>query len=166
MEGTDKSSLWRDHFACKVYRPCLGMTVTGERIHKNRNLSCFTCLSGSPLANCASLYLSRKLIDRAYSPFHAVLHCGNLSSDVQVFPRPEPVVVDEEVEPMPLTVNTGTLLASNFIVEFGLKETNIHSVIHVSDLEIVGFIEIADISSPPVISRHLVLPIAVNKGLC
>ncbi|XP_021165573.1 integrator complex subunit 14 isoform X1 [Fundulus heteroclitus] len=77
------------------------------------------------------------LIDRAYSPFHAVLHCGNLSSDVQVFPRPEPVVVDEEVEPIPRTVST--------------------------DLEIVGFIEIADISSPPVISRHLVLPIAVNK---
>ncbi|XP_061917102.1 integrator complex subunit 14 [Entelurus aequoreus] len=78
-----------------------------------------------------------RLIDRAYSPFHAVLHCGNLSSDVQVFPRPEPVVVDEEVEPLPRTVNT--------------------------DLEIMGFIEIADISSPPVISRHLVLPIAVNK---
>uniref|UniRef100_A0A3B3UP63 Integrator complex subunit 14 n=1 Tax=Poecilia latipinna TaxID=48699 RepID=A0A3B3UP63_9TELE len=77
------------------------------------------------------------LIDRAYSPFHAVLHCGNLSSDVQVFPRPEPVVVDEEVEPIPKAVST--------------------------DLEIVGFIEIADISSPPVISRHLVLPIAVNK---
>lgn len=37
-------------------------------------------------------------------------------------------------------------------------------VLYVSDLEIVGFIEIADISSPPVISRHLVLPIAVNKG--
>ncbi|KTG31205.1 hypothetical protein cypCar_00019065 [Cyprinus carpio] len=31
------------------------------------------------------------------------------------------------------------------------------------DLEIVGFIEIGDISSPPVLSRHLVLPIAVNK---
>uniref|UniRef100_A0A3B5LJV9 Integrator complex subunit 14 n=1 Tax=Xiphophorus couchianus TaxID=32473 RepID=A0A3B5LJV9_9TELE len=77
------------------------------------------------------------LIDRAYSPFHAVLHCGNLSSDVQVFPRPEPVVLDEEVEPIPRAVST--------------------------DLEIVGFIEIADISSPPVISRHLVLPIAVNK---
>uniref|UniRef100_A0A3P9NZX4 Integrator complex subunit 14 n=1 Tax=Poecilia reticulata TaxID=8081 RepID=A0A3P9NZX4_POERE len=77
------------------------------------------------------------LIDRAYSPFHAVLHCGNLSSDVQVFPRPEPVVVDEEVEPIPRAVST--------------------------DLEIVGFIEIADISSPPVISRHLVLPIAVSK---
>lgn len=34
------------------------------------------------------------------------------------------------------------------------------------DLEIVGFIEIGDISSPPVLSRHLVLPIAVSKGWC
>lgn len=33
-----------------------------------------------------------------------------------------------------------------------------------SELEIVGFIEIGDIASPPVLSRHLVLPIAVNKG--
>ncbi|KAJ8344473.1 hypothetical protein SKAU_G00318020 [Synaphobranchus kaupii] len=78
-----------------------------------------------------------KLIDQAYTPFHAVLRCGNLSSDVQVFPRPEPVVIDEEVEPTPMTILT--------------------------DLEIVGFIEIGDISSPPVLSRHLVLPIAVNK---
>lgn len=31
-------------------------------------------------------------------------------------------------------------------------------------MAIVGFIEIGDIASPPVISRHLVLPIAVNKG--
>uniref|UniRef100_A0A8C2WCJ9 Integrator complex subunit 14 n=1 Tax=Cyclopterus lumpus TaxID=8103 RepID=A0A8C2WCJ9_CYCLU len=46
-----------------------------------------------------------RLIDHAYSPFHAVLHCGNLSSDVQVFPRPEPIVMDEEVEPMPRSVN-------------------------------------------------------------
>ncbi|MEQ2170682.1 Integrator complex subunit 14 [Goodea atripinnis] len=87
---------------------------------------------------CMKSVQAMMLIDRAYSPFHAVLHCGNLSSDVQVFPRPEPVVVDEEVEPIPRAVST--------------------------DLEIVGFIEIADISSPPVISRHLVLPIAVNKG--
>lgn len=52
--------------------------------------------------------VSRRLIDQAYSPFHAVLRCGNLSSDVQVFPRPEPVIVDEEVDPMPRTVQTGT----------------------------------------------------------
>lgn len=60
------------------------------------------------------LCVSRRLIDYAYSPFHAVLHCGNLSSDVQVFPRPEPVVVDEEVEPMPRIVSTGTWAASMY----------------------------------------------------
>lgn len=58
-----------------------------------------------------SLCVSRRLIDRAYCPFHAVLHCGNLSADVQVFPRPEPVVVDEEVEPLARTVNPGTFAA-------------------------------------------------------
>lgn len=31
------------------------------------------------------------------------------------------------------------------------------------DLEIVGFINRTDISSPPVLSRHLVLSIACNK---
>uniref|UniRef100_A0A8C9WBE8 Integrator complex subunit 14 n=1 Tax=Scleropages formosus TaxID=113540 RepID=A0A8C9WBE8_SCLFO len=89
------------------------------------------------LKNVQSLF--GKLIDQAYTPFHAVLRCGNLSSDVQVFPRPEPVIMDEEVDPAPRTILT--------------------------DLEIVGFIEIGDISSPPVLSRHLVLPIAVNKDV-
>lgn len=67
-----------------------------------------------------SLDVFRRLIDHAYSPFHAVLHCGNLSSDVQVFPRPEPVVMDEEVEPMPRTVSTGNQLASNLMMKFKL----------------------------------------------
>lgn len=109
------------------------------------------------------LLFSRRLIDHAYSPFHAVLHCGNLSSDVQVFPRPEPVVVDEEVEPMPRAVSTGLEPTVTFIGIGSILK--IFKLIYISDLEIVGFIEIADISSPPVISRHLVLPIAVNKGL-
>ncbi|XP_022435516.1 integrator complex subunit 14 isoform X2 [Delphinapterus leucas] len=87
------------------------------------------------LKNVQSMF--GKLIDLAYTPFHAVLKCGHLTADVQVFPRPEPFVVDEEIDPIPKVINT--------------------------DLEIVGFIDIADISSPPVLSRHLVLPIALNK---
>ncbi|XP_051776350.1 integrator complex subunit 14 isoform X2 [Erpetoichthys calabaricus] len=87
------------------------------------------------LKNVQSMF--GKLIDQAYSPFHAVLRCGHLASDVQVFPRPEPVVTDEDVDPIQKNVS--------------------------SELDIVGFVEIADISSPPVLSRHLVLPIAVNK---
>jgi len=50
---------------------------------------------------------SRKLIDLAYTPFHAVLKCGHLTSDVQVFPRPEPFVIDEEIDPIPKAINTG-----------------------------------------------------------
>ncbi|XP_011795950.1 PREDICTED: von Willebrand factor A domain-containing protein 9 [Colobus angolensis palliatus] len=49
---------------------------------------------------------SRKLIDLAYTPFHAVLKCGHLTADVQVFPRPEPFVVDEEIDPIPKVINT------------------------------------------------------------
>ncbi|XP_010115298.1 PREDICTED: von Willebrand factor A domain-containing protein 9 isoform X2 [Chlamydotis macqueenii] len=88
------------------------------------------------LKNVQSMF--GKLIDLAYTPFHAVLKCGHLTSDVQVFPRPEPFVIDEEIDPVPKVINT--------------------------DLEIVGFVDIADISSPPVLSRHLVLPIALNRG--
>ncbi|XP_029430962.1 integrator complex subunit 14 isoform X3 [Rhinatrema bivittatum] len=87
------------------------------------------------LKNVQSMF--GKLIDLAYTPFHAVLKCGHLTSDVQVFPRPEAVIVDEEIDPIPKHINT--------------------------DLEIVGFIDIADICSPPVLSRHLVLPIALNR---
>uniref|UniRef100_A0A673YKZ3 Integrator complex subunit 14 n=1 Tax=Salmo trutta TaxID=8032 RepID=A0A673YKZ3_SALTR len=47
-----------------------------------------------------------RLIDAAYSPFPAVLRCGNLASDVQVFPRPEPVFLDEEIDPMPRHILT------------------------------------------------------------
>ncbi|XP_043530533.1 integrator complex subunit 14 [Chiloscyllium plagiosum] len=87
------------------------------------------------LKNVQSMF--GKLIDQAYSPFHAVLKCGHLVSDMQMFPRPEPVIIDEELEPVPKTINT--------------------------ELDIVGFIKIADIASPPVLSRHLVLPIALTK---
>uniref|UniRef100_A0A8C7GJ08 Integrator complex subunit 14 n=1 Tax=Oncorhynchus kisutch TaxID=8019 RepID=A0A8C7GJ08_ONCKI len=47
-----------------------------------------------------------RLIDEVYSPFPAVLRCGNLASDVQVFPRPEPVFLDEEIDPMPRHILT------------------------------------------------------------
>lgn len=66
---------------------------------------------GTTLMFQVPVCVSRRLIDQAYSPFHAVLRCGNLSSDVQVFPRPEPVVMDDEVDPMPRRVQTGIDLA-------------------------------------------------------
>ncbi|XP_053282498.1 integrator complex subunit 14 [Pleuronectes platessa] len=133
-------------FPTKLYIMCVANAEELQMTDAMDNLEELLRLSGGdgqiftmegPLCMKSVQAMFGRLIDYAYSPFHAVLHCGNLSSDVQVFPRPEPIVVDDEVEPMPRAVNT--------------------------DLEIVGFIEIADIASPPVISRHLVLPFAVNK---
>ncbi|XP_069851216.1 integrator complex subunit 14-like isoform X2 [Dipodomys merriami] len=56
------------------------------------------------LKNVQSMF--GKLIDLAYSPFHAVLKCGHLTADVQVFPRPEPFIVDEEIDPIPKVIKT------------------------------------------------------------
>ncbi|XP_063304845.1 integrator complex subunit 14 [Pelobates fuscus] len=133
-------------FPSKLYVMCMANL---EELQSSDSLDClerlidlnngegqiFTIDGPLCLKNVQSMF--GKLIDVAYTPFHAVLKCGNLSSDVQVFPRPEPFVTDEEIEPIPKVINT--------------------------DLEVVGFIDIADIASPPVLSRHLVLPIALNK---
>ncbi|XP_077424923.1 integrator complex subunit 14 [Vanacampus margaritifer] len=146
--GDDKKFPLPFPFPTKMFIMCVANTeelqITGA-LDKWEELLCLSGGDGQvftvegPLCMQGVQAMFGRLIDRAYCPFHAVLHCGNLSANVQVFPRPEPVVVDEEVEPLARTVNP--------------------------DLEIVGFIEIADISSPPVISRHLVLPIAVNKDV-
>ncbi|XP_034032317.1 integrator complex subunit 14 [Thalassophryne amazonica] len=144
--GEDKKFPLPFPFPTKLYITCVASAEELQMTDAMENLKELLRLSGGdgqiftmegPLCLKSVQAMFGRLIDQAYSPFHATLHCGNLSADVQVFPRPEPIVMDEEVEPIPRTVNT--------------------------DLEIVGFIEIADISSPPVISRHLVLPIAVNK---
>uniref|UniRef100_A0A665WAR2 Integrator complex subunit 14 n=1 Tax=Echeneis naucrates TaxID=173247 RepID=A0A665WAR2_ECHNA len=148
QRGDDKKFPLPFPFPTKLYIMCIANAEELQMTDAMNNLEELLRLSGGdgqiftmegPLCMKSVQAMFGRLIDYAYSPFHAVLHCGNLSSDVQVFPRPEPIVVDEEVEPMPRTVST--------------------------DLEIVGFIEISDISSPPVISRHLVLPIAVNKDV-
>uniref|UniRef100_A0AAQ5YGQ3 von Willebrand factor A domain-containing protein 9 n=1 Tax=Amphiprion ocellaris TaxID=80972 RepID=A0AAQ5YGQ3_AMPOC len=146
--GDDKKFPLPFPFPTKLFIMCVANAEELQMTDAMDNLEELLRLSGGdgqiftmdgPLCMKSVQGMFGRLIDYAYSPFHAVLHCGNLSSDVQVFPRPEPVVMDEEVEPMPRTVS--------------------------ADLEIVGFIEIADISSPPVISRHLVLPIAPNKDV-
>ncbi|XP_068595859.1 integrator complex subunit 14 [Brachionichthys hirsutus] len=148
QRGDDKKFPLPFPFPCKLFIMCVANAEELQITDAMDNLEALLRLSGGdgqiftvegPLCmkNVQSMF--GRLIDHAYCTLHAVLHCGNMSSDVQVFPRPEPVVIDEEVEPIPRTVG--------------------------SDLELVGFIEIADISSPPVISRHLVLPIAVNKEM-
>jgi len=78
-----------------------------------------------------------RLTDKFYSPFHTHLHCGHFDTSVQLFPRPEPFVRQLDVG----------------------QETWV-----VSRLEILGFMDIKDIGSPPTHTRHLVLPhLKANK---
>uniref|UniRef100_A0A8C7ZTC4 Integrator complex subunit 14 n=1 Tax=Oryzias sinensis TaxID=183150 RepID=A0A8C7ZTC4_9TELE len=112
--GEDKKFPLPFPFPTKLYILCIANSEELQMTDAMDNLEHLLCLSGGdgqiftmegPLCMKSVQTMFGRLIDHAYSPFHAVLHCGNLSSDVQVFPRPEPMVVDEEVEPMPRAVN-------------------------------------------------------------
>ncbi|KAK2848065.1 hypothetical protein Q7C36_009747 [Tachysurus vachellii] len=147
QRGEDKKFPLPFPFPTKLYIVCIANAEELQATDAMGNLEQLLSLSGGdgqiftmdgPLCLKSVQAMFGKLIDHAYMPFHAVLRCGNLASDVQVFPRPEPVLLDEELDPVPKAVLT--------------------------DLEIVGFIEIGDIASPPVLSRHLVLPIAVKEA--
>ncbi|KAL4641975.1 von Willebrand factor A domain-containing protein 9 [Arapaima gigas] len=102
-------------FPAKLYIMCIANAEELQSSDTLENLEQLLSLNGGEgqiftvegplcLKNVQSMF--GKLIDLAYTPFHAVLRCGNLSSDVQVFPRPEPVVLDEEVDPTPRTILT------------------------------------------------------------
>uniref|UniRef100_A0A3B4YRQ8 Integrator complex subunit 14 n=1 Tax=Seriola lalandi dorsalis TaxID=1841481 RepID=A0A3B4YRQ8_SERLL len=115
QRGDDKKFPLPFPFPTKLYIMCIANAEELQMTDAMDNLEELLRLSGGdgqiftmegPLCMKSVQAMFGRLIDYAYSPFHAVLHCGNLSSDVQVFPRPEPIVVDEEVEPMPRTVNT------------------------------------------------------------
>uniref|UniRef100_A0A3Q3L8L4 Integrator complex subunit 14 n=1 Tax=Mastacembelus armatus TaxID=205130 RepID=A0A3Q3L8L4_9TELE len=115
LRGDDKKFPLPFPFPCKLFIMCVANTEELQMTDTMDNLEELLHLSGGdgqiftmegPLCMKSAQAMFGRLIDHAYTPFHAVLHCGNLSSDVQVFPRPEPVVMDEEVEPMPRTVST------------------------------------------------------------
>lgn len=76
--------------------------------------------------------------EKYYSTYHGTLQCGNFKCSIQLFPAPEPYDKTDEFEQISVEVS--------------------------KTLEILGFLDIADIASPPMMSRHLVLPMS-NKDL-
>ncbi|XP_074650578.1 integrator complex subunit 14-like [Tubulanus polymorphus] len=75
-----------------------------------------------------------KLGEKYYSPSYGTLKCGHLGSKIQIFPPPEEFKKERDFEYICRSIST--------------------------DVEIFGFLDIADIASPPVISRHLILPVS------
>ena len=78
-----------------------------------------------------------KFAEAHYAAFHTALVCGHLRSEVQLFPPPEQIRVVHDLETMTRMVG--------------------------SEIQICGFLDSADVSSPPSVSRHLVVPIS-SKG--
>ncbi|KAK0051696.1 von Willebrand factor A domain-containing protein 9 [Biomphalaria pfeifferi] len=80
-----------------------------------------------------------RLAEKYYNPYCGTLLCGNFNCAVQLFPKPEPFV----------------------------KQLNDEKVTYgVSDkIEIIGFLEIKDVGSPPTVARHLILPRSTKEKL-
>ena len=79
-----------------------------------------------------------KYAESHYSMFNTTLQCGNLKSEVQLFPKPKTVMAETDTE--------------TFTKEIG------------SEIQVCGFLDMADIASPPILSRHLVIPVNL-KGI-
>ncbi|PIK61392.1 putative von Willebrand factor A domain-containing protein 9 [Apostichopus japonicus] len=73
-----------------------------------------------------------KIAEKCHEPFKVTLSCGNLNSVVQMFPPPN--------------FDTFALQSQTFW----------------DDFKICGFLNTVDVSSPPTLSRHLVLPVSVS----
>ncbi|CAL1538840.1 unnamed protein product [Lymnaea stagnalis] len=73
-----------------------------------------------------------RLAEKYYNPFCGNLTCGNFSCAIQLFPKPELFIRHLDDGKVTYTVS--------------------------DKLEILGFLDIKDIGSPPTVARHLVLP--------
>ncbi|XP_022335197.2 integrator complex subunit 14-like [Crassostrea virginica] len=91
------------------------------------------CLPENSLTLQSVEAMFTRLQENNFKPYNGVLKCGNFRCPVQLFPPPDPY---------------------NAIREFD----EVHQEVD-SSLEILGFIDIADIASPQALSRHLVLPL-------
>lgn len=78
-----------------------------------------------------------KIAEANYNVYKGRLFCGNLWSLVSLFP--------------PLEACSRTCDFDNFVVEPS------------SDIKIIGFMSISEVSSPPVLSRHLMFSLPMNR---
>ncbi|XP_018007308.1 integrator complex subunit 14 [Hyalella azteca] len=83
--------------------------------------------------------LMSEVLSSQFSPYHGVLRCGNLSTNITLAPPPQPYQPYREV-----------------------GVTNVRETMS-KELLVLGFLSIVDVSSPPASSRHLLLPLQ-HKG--
>ncbi|KAK7115448.1 integrator complex subunit 14-like [Littorina saxatilis] len=91
----------------------------------------------SPLSFKTVEEMFQSFAEKTYTPFHAMLQCGNFKCPVQLHPRPEPY--DKELD-------------------FQCVHREMSNTLNVA-----GFLDIAEVASPPTLSRHLILPTSTRE---
>ncbi|KAI1277998.1 hypothetical protein HDE_14507 [Halotydeus destructor] len=92
---------------------------------------------GSTLSVKAVQQMFTKVAETNYQALKAILHCGHLFSPVSIYPTIESLTQTNDFETITAQPST--------------------------DIEIYGFMEIAEVASPPVHSRHLVFSVPMTK---
>ena len=134
---------------------CLGDPTVDENF--TENINCYRDLiklnnnNGEiyiperPLSNGHVEQVFQKIIKTHYEIYAGTLFCGNLNSQVTLLPFPN--------------FKNSWL---NILCSYRPEKKNIPNMKMPTELHIAGFLDIADISNPPYISRHVVLPIPKN----
>lgn len=92
---------------------------------------------GSDLSIACVSSIFTQIANQEYQMWKGRLHCGQLSCPISLFPPIEPRVQVTDFSS----------------IRCEAKE----------DIEIVGFMDIGEVASPPVLSRHLMLPVSMSK---
>lgn len=106
--------------------------------------------------------LFTQIAELHYKPYHTILSCGHLSSMVMLSPKPTECLLG------PLKNEFDDLKNEESLKE-GAKETFVSAINKVrlfklnEQIDICGFMPLADVASPAVTSRHLILPIPKEK---
>lgn len=106
--------------------------------------------------------LFSKICELHYKPFHTTLTCGHLCSLVMLSPRPVECLVEtlkNEFDELKNELSTSQASSETFV-----NTTNKSRLYRLNEeISICGFVPVSDVSSPAVISRHLLVPIHNNK---
>ena len=139
-------------FPCNLSVVCLSDSRVDESFSENMN--CYKDLiklnnsngeiyiPESPLSTSSIEQAFKKIIQTHYDSYEGILSCGNLKSQMMLSPSPD-------------FKNSWINLLSSYRPE---KPSTAHLKMP-TELRIVGFLDIADISNPPYVSRHVVMPI-------
>ncbi|XP_076067921.1 integrator complex subunit 14 isoform X4 [Oratosquilla oratoria] len=80
-----------------------------------------------------------RLIESNFCSYQGQLHCGNLSSPITLSPPPQPYCRHHDFDALRVAVG--------------------------DTIQICGFLNVGDVSSPPAYSKHLVLPLSGKEDL-